>query len=98
MQNSRINLPTSAGLQAVGARVKKNSIVALVPIFQTSADVVLRRSRIEAHECVWEIVFCEVVLRWKIISLRLAALSYQTRQCIALMKMMRDRPHVVEEF
>src|SRR6266852_4351192 len=66
MQDSRIDLPASAGL--------------------------------EPHEGVWEIVFGEVVLRRKIIGLGLATLSYQTGECIVLMKMMRDGPHVVEEF
>src|SRR5258708_501680 len=61
-------------------------------------DVVLGGAGLEAHESVWKIVFGEVVLRRKIIGLGLAALSYQAREGIALMKMMRDGPHVVEEF
>src|SRR5258707_8803974 len=77
VQNSRIDLPTGAGLQPVGARVKENSVVALVPTFQTPVNVVLGCAGLEAHEGVGEIVFSEVVLRWKIIRLGLAALSHQ---------------------
>src|SRR5258708_7078370 len=61
-------------------------------------NVVLGCAGLEAHESVWKIVFGKVVLRRKIIGLGLAALSYQTGECIALMEMMRDGPHVVEEF
>src|SRR5882724_7888438 len=85
VQNSRIDLPATAGLEPIGARVKQNSVVALVPIFQTAVDVVLGCTGLEAHEGVWEIVFGEIVLGRKIIRLGLAALSYQAGERIALM-------------
>src|ERR1700682_3124602 len=97
MQDSRIHLPSGAGLEPVGAGMKQHSIVALVPIFETTPDVVLGGTGFKTHEGVGEIIFSEVVLRRKIVSFGLAALTHQLGLSIALMHVMRDWAHVVEK-
>ncbi len=97
VQNSGIDLPARAGLQPVGARMEQNSVVAFVPVFEASPHVVFRGAGLEAHERVREIVFGEIVLRREVVRLGLAALPHQFGLRVALVHVMRDGAHVVEE-
>ena len=78
--------------------MKQDSVVALVPVLETSPHVVLGGAGLEAHEGVWEIIFGQIVLRREVVSFRLAALAHQLSLSVALVHVMRDGPHVVEEF
>jgi hypothetical protein len=98
MQDSGIDLPACAGFQPVGAGVKQDSVVAFVPVFETAPDIVLGGAGFETHEGVGEIVLGEVVLRREVVGFRFPALAHQLGLGVALVHVMRDGPHVVEEF
>lgn len=97
VKNARRNQPTSAGLEAIGARKIEYAIVAFVPIFKATADLTFGRARFEAHECVREIVTNVVVLGWKIVRLGFAFLADEFGLLRVLMHVMRNRAHVIEE-
>ena len=89
--------PAGAGLQAIGLREVEDAVVALVPILEALADLRLGGAGFEAHEGVGEIVADVVVLRREVVRLGLALLADQLRLCRALVHVVRNRPHVVEE-
>ena len=97
VQHAGRNQPAGAALQAVGSREIEDAVIALRPIFQTAADVGLGGAWLQAHESVGEVVIDVVVLRRKIIALRLAFLTGQLGVLEALVHVMRDGAHVVEE-
>ena len=98
MQNAGRNKPAGARLETVGAAKVEDAVVSLVPILEALAHLLLGRAGLEAHEGVREIVADVVVLRRKIITLRLAFLPDQLRLLGVLVHVVRDGPHVVEEF
>src|SRR5205807_5223410 len=98
VEDARADEPAGAGLEAIRLREIKDAVVALVPILKTLPHLRLRRAGFEAEESVRKIVAHVVVLRRKVVTLRLAFLADQLRLFLALVHMMRDRPHVVEEF
>ena len=67
------------------------------PVLEAAPDVVLRRAGLETHERVGKVVVELVVLRRKVVGLRLALPSNELRVRVALMHVMRNRTHVVEE-
>src|SRR5579859_6445668 len=98
MENTRIDLPSFAYDEPVGASMLEDAVVALVPLFQASTDIGLGRTRFEAHVGMGKIVFHLVVLRWKVVCLRLSLLSYEPGEFVGLMQVVRDGAQVVEEF
>jgi hypothetical protein len=68
-----------------------------VPVLQALAQLRLGRARLQAHEGVGEVVVDVVVLRRKVVALGLALLAGQRGMLEALVHVVRDRPHVVEE-
>ena len=97
VQDAGIDLPAGAGLQPVGPRQEGDAVVALVPVLEAAAHVLLGGARLEAHEGVREVVVGLVVLRREVVRLGLAAAADQLGLRIALVHVMRDRAHVVEE-
>ena len=97
VQNARVDLPSSARLQAIRLRMIQDAVVALVPAFQAAAHVVRRGARLQAHEGVREIVVLEIVLRREVVGLRLALLADLLRMLVHLVHVVRNRPQVVEE-
>ena len=75
----------------------EDAVVALVPVLQALADLRLGRAGLEAHERVGEVVADVVVLRREVVALGLAFLADQLRLLGALVHVVRDRAHVVEE-
>src|SRR6266851_4747099 len=63
VQNTRVYLPSRAGLQLVCLGVIEDSVVAFIPALQTAPDIFPRSSRLEAHERIGEVVVLEIVLR-----------------------------------
>ena len=98
VKNARIDEPAGAGLETVGLREIEDAVVALVPVLEAAADLRLGRARLEAHEGVGEIVADVVVLRREVIALGLAFLADEFGLRGRLVHVMRNRPHVVEEF
>ena len=97
VEDARVDEPAGAGLEAIGLGEIEDAVVALVPVFEALADLRLGRAGLEAHEGVGEIVADVVVLRREVIGLRLAFLADELRLLGALVHVMRNRPHVVEE-
>ena len=97
VQDAGIDLPAAAWLQQIGACVKQDAVVALVPALKATLDVCLGGARFKPHVGVRKVVVQLVVLRWKVISLRLALVPDELREGVALVHMVRDGTHVVEE-
>ncbi len=97
MENARIDLPAGPTLQPIRSREVRDSVVPTIPVLETAPDVVLRRARLQAHERVGIVVVGRVVLRRKVVRLRLAPASDPFRMLVALVHVMRDGSHVVEE-
>ena len=97
VQNPRVDLPAGPRLEPEGLGEKRDAVVAAAPALEARAHLRLRRARREPHERVREIVVSLVVLRRKVVGLRLAAPADQLRLCLALVHVVRDRAHVVEE-
>ena len=97
MQDARADQPAGAGLQAIGLREIEDAVVALVPVLEALADLRLGGAGFEAEEGVGEVVADVVVLRREVVALGLAFLADQLGLLGALVHVVRDRPHVVEE-
>ena len=97
VQNAGVDLPPGAGLQTIGAGVKEDSVVALVPFFQAAADIFFGRARLQAHVGVGKIVLYLVVLRREVIGFRLSLLPHQLGEGIALVHVVGDGAHVVKK-
>src|ERR1700730_11609829 len=97
MEDAGVDLPSCARFKTVGSRVKQDSVVALVPFFQATADIFFGSSRLQAHVGVGEIVLDLVVLRRKVIGFGLSLLSYELSESIALMHVVGDGSHVVKK-
>ena len=97
VQHAGRNQPAGAALQPVRPRQIENAVVALAPIFEALADLGLRRARLQAHERVGEIVVDVVELRREVVALGLAFLADELGVLEALVHVVRDRAHVVEE-
>ena len=97
VQNPRIDLPSRAPFQAVGARQIRDPVVSLVPVLQASTNMVFRRPGLEPHECVGIVVIRRVVLRRKVIRLGFSPTADALCVLIALVHVMRDRAEIVEE-
>src|SRR5262245_57712678 len=97
MQDAGVDLPAAANVQAICAGVIEDAVVALAPVLEAAAYVRCRGAGLEAHERVRKIVLELVVLGRKVIGLGLALTAHQRRMRIALVHVMRDRAHVVEE-
>ena len=97
MQDAWVDLPSTSGLQPVGARQQQDAIVALVPALQASAQICLRRARLQAHVRVGKIIAQLVVLAWEVVGLGLAFKSDQTGKLLGLMHVVRNGSHVVEK-
>src|SRR5690242_19183836 len=97
MQDSGIYLPSTSGFQLICARKIQEFIVAFVPAFQATADVIFRRTRVEAHERVREVVWFEVILRREVVSLGFAFLIHPCGELIILVQVMWDRAKIIEE-
>ena len=97
VQDAGIDLPAGAGLQTIGAGVEEDSVVALVPFFQAAADVFFGRAGLQAHVGVGKVVLDLVVLRREVIGFRLALLAHQLGERVALVHVVGNGAHVVEE-
>ena len=97
VKNARIDQPTGAYFQAVSLGKIEDAVVALVPIADALLDLLLRRAGLEAHEGIGEIVADGIVLRREVVGLGFAFLADQLRLRGALVHVVRDRPHVIEE-
>src|SRR6185437_11214555 len=98
MQNTRIDLPSRAGLQPISLRMIKDAIVALVPALQAAPDIVARRAGLKTHEGIRKIVVLEIVLRREIVSFRFGIAANAPRRFFALVHVMGNRPEIIEEF
>ena len=56
MQNPRIDLPSRPRLQPIRPRMEQDPVVALVPVRQALTNLLLRRARLQTHECVRKVV------------------------------------------
>ena len=97
VQDSRIDLPSGAGLQSERPGEEKNAVIACRPLLQASPHVASGRARLESHERVRKVVFELVVLRRKIVRLGFTTSADPPGVLVALVHVMRNRPHVVEE-
>jgi hypothetical protein len=97
VEKARAHQPAGAGLEPVGLREVQDAVVALVPIRQAGADLVLGGARLESEEGVGKVVAHIVVLGREVVGLRFAFLADEFRLFGALVHVMRDGPHVVEE-
>ena len=97
VQQAGSHEPSRSGLEPIGLGVVQDSVVAVVPSLQAAPDVSLARPRLEAEERVRKVVADAVELGREVIRFRLAFLP--DKRCLlgALMHVMGDRPHVVEE-
>ena len=98
VEYARRNEPAGARLQAVGAGEVKDSIVSLVPIGDAFAHLILGCAGLQPHESVGEIVPYIVMLGREIVGLGLSFLTHQLCLSGALVHVVGDGPHVVEEF
>ena len=97
VQNTRRNQPTGASLEPISAAEVEDSVVAFVPIFQTTANIFRLRARFEPHERISKVVVDVVQLWREIITFRLPFLADQRRVFETLVHVVRNRPHVVKE-
>ena len=97
VQDPGIDLPPGPNLQPEGPRQVQDAVVAAVPVLEASPDLGLRRPGLEAHEGVREVVVGLVVLRREVVRLGLAFAAEELRLLLALMQVVRNRAHVVEE-
>src|SRR5215467_7687672 len=97
MQNAGIELPSGAGSELVGLRVKQDAVVALVPALEALAYFVFRCARIESEKGVREAVLRQIVLSRKIVSFGLPVLTHRSRIGFGLVHVVRNRPEVVEK-
>ncbi len=97
VQNSRIDLPASAGLELIGAGEIEDAVVAFIPLFETTAEVSLRCPGVQTHEGVGEVVLFEVVLRREVVGFGLAVLAYKRGLLVALVQVVRNGAEVIEE-
>src|SRR6266702_3731011 len=97
MEDAGVDLPPCSGFETVGAGMEENSVVALVPFFQATADICFRGTWLEAHVGVRKIVLDLVVLRRKVIGLRLSLLSYELGEGVALVHVVGNGAHVVKK-
>jgi hypothetical protein len=97
MEDTGIDLPAGSGLQPVRARQEQDAVVSLAPVLETAPHVVFRRARLEPHEGKRKRIFNLVVLRRKVIRLGLAFLPDELCERVALVEVMGNRAHVVEE-
>ena len=97
MENTGVDEPARADLQAVSFREVEDAIVALVPALQTLADLRFCGAGLQSHESVGETIADVVLLRREIVRLGLALLPDQSGLSGILVHVVRDRAHVVEE-
>ena len=97
VQDAGIDLPSAAGFETVSAGVEKNSVVSAVPVLKAAVDIFFCGSGLEAHVGVGKVIAELVVLRREVVGFGLALLSDQLGELVALMHVMRNRAHVVEE-
>ena len=97
MQDAWVYLPPAARLETIGAGVEDDSVVPAIPVLQAAVDIFFCGSGLEAHVGVGEVTAELIVLRRKVISFRLALVSNQFGEFVALVHVMRNRAQVVEE-
>ena len=97
VEDARIDQPTRTRLKLIGLGELENLVVALVPVRDAFADLRLGRTRLEAHERIWEIIPDVVVLRREVIRFGLTFEPEQLGLLGVLVHVVRDRTHVVEE-
>ena len=85
VQHASWNQPTSAGLQAVRFGIIQNAVVAFA------------RARFESEVSMRKIAGSGVQLRREIVAFWFALAAHKLSLCLALMKMMRDRPQIIEK-
>ena len=98
VENARVDEPAGADLEAVGFGEIEDAVVALVPVADALFDLLLGGAGLEAHEGVGEVVADGVVLGREVVGLGFAFLADELRLGGALVHVVRDRPHVIEEF
>jgi hypothetical protein len=89
--------PAGSGFEALGGGEVENSVVALVPVGDASADLILGGIGVKAEKRVGEIIADVVVLGRKIIGLGFSFLANERGLLRVLVHVMRNWPHVVEE-
>ena len=97
MERARGNPPPRAGFQAVRFGIVEDAVVPLVPAFETAADVFAGGSGLKAVKRMRKIVAKGVQLRREIVAFRFPLPPDQGGLFEALVQVVRDGPHVVEE-
>ncbi len=97
MQQSRRNVPSRAGLQAIRCRVVGNFVVAFCKVDEALTYLFLRSAGGDPKKRIREIAAMVVYLRREIVRFRFSILSYHASILIVGMHMMRQRTHVVEK-
>ncbi len=97
MKNARRNEPAGAGLQAIRAGEIENSIIALIPVFQTATHLRFGGAGLESHEGIGKIVADIVMLRGKVVRFGFAFLADEFGLFGILMHVMWNRTHVIEK-
>ena len=89
--------PPSAWFQAIGSRKIEDPVVTFVPVFDASPDLLSGGSGFQAHERVGEVVADVVVLWREVVRLGFPFLSHELGLFGALVHVVRNGAHVVEE-
>src|SRR6476646_6048862 len=97
MKQSGWNIPTCAGLKAIGLRIVGYFIVTFSEVNKTFPYLFFGCSRCNANKCIRIVTAMIIQLRRKIISFRLALLPDQGSLLIVMMHMVRKRAHVVKK-
>ena len=97
VQDAGIDEPAGAGLQLVGLGKLADLVVALVPVRDAVVDLLASGAGLEAHEGVGEVVADVVVLWREVVGLGFAFLTDEGSLLAALVHVVGDGAHVVEE-
>ncbi len=89
--------PARPRLEPVGRRQVKDAVVSRIPVLEGAPDILFGRPRGQPEEGVGEVVSHIVVLGREVVGLGLAFLPDQGGLFVALMHVVGNRAHVVEE-
>ena len=98
VENTGVDEPAGAGFEAVGFGEIEDAVVSLVPVGDALADFVARGAGLKSHESVGEVIADVVVLGREVVGFRFAFLTHEGGLGGALVHVMGNRPHVIEEF